>query len=74
MKQAKKEMWFDAHNLHTLAMNNTDSEILFVADGYLNGKKISLTIAFTDINFLEFVSHKEINTIKKNLKKRIDKL
>jgi hypothetical protein len=73
--KSKKEYWFDAFDIHTFALNNDEcSGILFVASGYLNGEEIELTIEFNDYNFLKFISHHEIDEIKENLKKRIDKL
>lgn len=73
--KSKKEYWFDAFDIHTLALNNDEcSGIVLVASGYLNGEEIELTIEFNDYNFLKFISHKEIDEIKENLKKRIDKL
>lgn len=74
MKQ-KKEYWFDAFEIHTLALNSDEcSSILLVANGYMNGEEIDLTIEFNSYNFLKFISHKEIDEIKENLKKTIDKL
>lgn len=74
MKQ-KKEYWFDAFDIHTMALNSEDrSAITLVASGYMNGEEIDLAIEFHDYNFLKFISHKEIDEIKENLKKRIDKL
>lgn len=74
MKQ-KKEYWFDAFDIHTLSLNSEDrSNITLVASGYMNGEEIDLAIEFEDYNFIKFISHKEIDEIKENLKKRIDKL
>jgi hypothetical protein len=69
-----KEMMFNAYDLHTMMLNENFPEIIFVADSYYEGEKIELTIVFDDIKFIEFISHKEIDTIKENLKKRIDNL
>lgn len=75
MGMNKKEYWFDAFDIHTLALNNDErSGIILVASGYLNGEEIELTIELPDYDFVNFISHKEIDEIKENLKKRIDKL
>lgn len=70
----KKEIYLDLHNLHTLHLNETDQEIMLVADSYYKGEAVELSITLRDIDFLEFISHNEIDRIKENLKKRIDNL
>lgn len=76
MGMNKKEYWFEAFDVHTCALNNENngSSILFGMFGYLNGEEIELTIELPDYDFVNFISHKEIDEIKENLKKRIDKL
>ena len=70
----KKEIYFEAFNLHTCALNNTDSQIVLSADGYIEGEEVTLTFFLPDYDFIQFISHKEIDEIKENLKKRIDQL
>jgi hypothetical protein len=70
----KKEMYLDVRNLHTLHLNETDQDILLAGDSYYNGERVELMVVFKDIDFLEFISHYEIDRIKENLKKRIDQL
>jgi len=70
----KKEMYLYLRNLHTLHLNETDQEIMLVADSYYKGEVVEVGIALRDIDFLEFISHNEIDRIKENLKKRIDEL
>ena len=70
----KKEMYLDVLNLHTLHLNETDQDILLAGDSYYNGERVELMVVFKDIDFLEFISHYEIDRIKENLKKRIDEL
>jgi hypothetical protein len=69
-----EEMVFNAYDLHTVMLNNQFPEIILCASSYHKGEKIELTIVLDDLKFLEFISHHEIDTIKQNLKKRIDKL
>jgi hypothetical protein len=70
----KKEMYLYLRNLHTLQLNETDQEIMLVADSYYKGEVVEVGIVLRDIDFLEFISHNEIDEIKENLKKRIDEL
>ena len=70
----KKEIYFEAFNLHTYALNNTDSQIVLSADGYIEGEEVTLTFFLPDYDFIQFISHNEIDRIKENLKKRIDEL
>jgi hypothetical protein len=65
---------FNAYDLHTVMLNNNDPEIHLVALSYHNGEKIHLQIVLDDITFLEFISHREIDQIKENIKNRIDQL
>jgi len=75
MKQLPiKELYFNAYDIDTLMLNNTDQDIIICADSYENGQPVRLNLVFKDINFLEWISTHEINTIKANLKKRIDEL
>ena len=69
-----KEVWLNAYDIDALMLNNTDQDIIICADSYQDGQPIRLNIVFKDINFLEWISNNEINEIKENLKKRIDKL
>lgn len=73
MKQ-KKELVFEAFDLHTCALNNGCSSIALSAEGYLEGEEITLTMVLPDFDFINFISHQEIDAIKDNLKKRIDNL
>jgi len=72
--EPKKEIFFEGFNIHTLGFNNTDSEIVISADGYLECEEVTITFFLPDYDFLKFISHKEIDIIKENLKKRIDEL
>ena len=69
-----KELYFNAYDINTLMLNNTDQDIIICADSYENGQPVRLNLVFKDINFLEWISTHEIETIKANLKKRIDEL
>jgi len=73
-QQHIKELWFNAYDINTLMLNNTDQDIIICADSYEKGEPVRLNMVFKDINFLEWISTHEINTIKANLKKRIDEL
>ena len=73
-QQHIKELWFNAYDINTLMLNNTDQDIIICAESYENGQPVRLNMVFKDINFLEWISTHEINTIKANLKKRIDEL
>jgi len=73
-QQPVKELWFNAYDIDTLMLNNTTQDIIICADSYENGQPVRLNMVFKDINFLEWISTHEINTIKENLKKRIDEL
>jgi len=74
MKQKEKQLALNLYDLHTVALNETDQDILLVGNSYHNGEPIELMVVLKDIDFLEFISHHEINRIKENLKKRIDEL
>ena len=74
MKQKEKQLALNLYDLDTVALNETDQDILLVGNSYHNGEPIELMVVLKDIDFLEFISHKEIDTIKENLKKRIDEL
>ena len=73
-QQPIKELWFNAYDIDTLMLNNTTQDIIICAESYENGQPVRLNMVFKDINFLEWISTHEINTIKANLKKRIDEL
>lgn len=74
MKAKQKQLAFNLYGLHTMALNERDQDILLVGDSYHDGEPIELMVVFRDIDFLEFISHHEIDRIKENLKKRIDEL
>jgi hypothetical protein len=69
-----KQLVFNLYDLHTAHLNETDQDILLAGDSYYNGERVELMVVFKDIDFLEFISHHEIDRIKENLKKRIDEL
>jgi hypothetical protein len=69
-----KELFFEGFEIHTFGFNNTDSRIAISADGYLEGEEVTLTFFLPDYDFIKFISHKEIDIIKENLKKHIDEL
>lgn len=69
-----KQLVFNLYDLHTTHLNETDQDIILAGDSYYNGERIELMVVFKDIDFLEFISHHEIDRIKENLKKRIDAL
>jgi len=73
-QQPIKELWFNAYDIDTLMLNNTTQDIIICAESYENGQPVRLNMVFKDMNFLEWISTHEINTIKANLKKRIDEL
>ena len=70
----KKENYFEAYDLHTCGLNGTNCQIALSADGYIEGEEVTLTFFLPDYDFINFISHKEIDEIKENLKKRIDEL
>ena len=69
-----KEIYINLYDLHTTQLNETDSEIVLGGSALNKGESIEVIIVMNDLNFLEFISHAEINTIKQNLKRRIDNL
>ena len=69
-----KELYFNAYDIDTLMLNNTDQDIIICADSYENGQPVRLNIVFRDIDFLQWISHGEIDKIKANLKRQIDEL
>jgi len=78
--KTNKRLFFESINLHTCALNQTDYQISLVADGVFSEvgvekeEYVTMHIYFRDEEFLEFISHKEIDKIKENLKKRIGNL
>ena len=69
-----KEMYLYMYDLHTTQLNETDLEIVLGGSAFHKGERIEVIIVMNDLNFLEFISHAEIDRIKENLKKRIDNL
>jgi hypothetical protein len=70
----KRELFFEGFEIHTFGFNNTNSQIAISADGHLENEEVTLTFFLPDYDFIKFISHKEIDYIKENLKKRIDEL
>jgi hypothetical protein len=69
-----KEIYLNLYDLHTVHLNETDPEVVLGGSVLHKGKSTEVIIVFNDLNFLEFISHDEINRIKENLKERIDNL
>ena len=74
MKQKEKRLAFNLYDLHTVRLNETDTDIVLVGDSYYNGEPIELMVVLDDFTFLKFISHHEIDKIKENLKQLIDEL
>ena len=74
MKQKQKQLAFNLYDLHTMKLNERDSDIILVGDSYQDGEPIELMIVLNDLTFLKFISHHEIDVIKDNLKSFIDEL
>ncbi len=72
--EKRKEMYLNLYDLHTVQLNETDSDVYLCGRSYYNGESIELCVVFNDMTFLECISHHEIDKIKENLKKRIDNL
>ena len=70
----KKQIYFEAYDLHTFGLHCTNCQIALSAAGYIYGAEVTLTFFLPDYDFINFISHKEIDEIKENLKKRIDEL
>lgn len=67
-----KELYVNLYDLHTTQLNEINSEIILGGSAFNKGERTEVYIVINDLNFLEFISHAEINRIKENLKKRID--
>ena len=74
MKQKEKRLAFNLYDLHTVRLNETDTDIILVGDSYQNGEPIELMVVLNDLTFLKFISHHKIDMIKENLKQFIDEL
>jgi hypothetical protein len=46
-------------------LNNTDSQIVLSADGYIEGEEVTLTFFLPDYDFIQFISHNEIDENKR---------
>jgi hypothetical protein len=72
--ETKKQLFFEGFDIHTFQFNNSSTTIAISVDGYLENEEVTLTLFLPDYDFINFISHNEIDYIKENIKKRIDEL